>query len=189
MLDLLSLHKQILSAHIKDGDTAVDFTMGNGHDTLFLAQAVGENGRVYAFDIQEQALIHTKERLEQNGVSGRVQLLPVSHHLAAQYVKEQFSAGVFNLGYLPGGDKALTTRCETTRLAVLSALDLLKSGGILLIAVYPGHAEGEREGRMLCEILEKLDRKKYCAAVLKIINSADSPYFITVEKTPEKLKA
>ena len=56
MIDLLSLHKYFLSAHIKEGDTVADFTMGNGNDTLWLSNAVGENGKVYSFDIQESAL-------------------------------------------------------------------------------------------------------------------------------------
>ncbi len=189
MLDLLSLHKQILSAHLNQGDTAVDFTMGNGNDTLFLAQTVGANGHVYAFDIQEQALLQTKDRLELNGVADRVTLIKDSHHFAENYITKKFDAGVFNLGYLPGGDKTLTTKCETTRCAVLSALKLMKDGGILLIAVYPGHAEGEREGDMLHALFSELDRRQYCAAVLKIVNSPDSPYFFTVEKGRSKSRS
>ena len=41
MVDLLTLHKQFLAPHIKKGSVAVDFTMGNGHDTLWLSNAVG----------------------------------------------------------------------------------------------------------------------------------------------------
>ena len=36
MIDLLNLHKQFILTHLREGDVAVDFTMGNGHDTAFL---------------------------------------------------------------------------------------------------------------------------------------------------------
>ena len=43
MVDLLQLEKQFLLAHLREGDIAVDYTMGNGNDTLFLSKAVGES--------------------------------------------------------------------------------------------------------------------------------------------------
>ena len=64
MVDLVGLHKYFVMKHLKEGDTAVDFTMGNGNDTLFLSKAVGESGKVFAFDIQEDALISTRAHLE-----------------------------------------------------------------------------------------------------------------------------
>lgn len=182
MVDLMALEKQFLSAHIKEGAVAVDFTMGNGHDTLFLSKAIGESGRLYAFDIQEQALNNTRARLEENGCYKNYTLIQASHSLVKDYVKEKFDVGVFNLGYLPGGDKRITTLRETTLPAVDGALELLKSGGIILIAVYPGHAEGEIEGKLLTERLSTLDRKQICVSRFTILNSPTSPYFIAVEK-------
>ena len=64
MLDLKTTEKNFLVPHIKKGGVAVDFTRGNGHDTLWLSQAVGENGKVYAFDVQAAALDSTKALLE-----------------------------------------------------------------------------------------------------------------------------
>ena len=98
------------------------------------------------------------------------------------YVKEKFDVGVFNLGYLPGGDKRITTLRETTLPAVDAALDLLNDGGIILIAISPGHAEGEIEGKLLTEMLSTLDRKQICVSRFTILNSPTSPYFIAVEK-------
>ena len=66
MVDLTGLHKYFILEHLGEGDVAVDFTMGNGGDTLFLSKTVGESGRVYAFDIQEEALISTRAYLEEN---------------------------------------------------------------------------------------------------------------------------
>ena len=67
MVDLVGLHKHFILEHLGEGDVAVDFTMGNGGDTLFLSKTVGESGRVYAFDIQEEALTSTRAHLEANG--------------------------------------------------------------------------------------------------------------------------
>ncbi len=182
MVDLLELHKEFILRHLKTGDTAVDFTMGNGHDTLFLAQSVGENGHVYAFDIQEGAVENTRKLLTEQGVIDRVTLIHDSHHNAANYINREIKAGMFNLGYLPGGDKSVTTQRVTTLPAVKTALDLLSSDGILLIAIYPGHAEGELEGRELENYLPSLDRRTICISEFKIINSPTSPFFIMAEK-------
>jgi hypothetical protein len=88
---------------------------------------------------------------------------------------------MFNLGYLPGGDKSITTKRETTLEAIEKAIGLLDSDAILLIAVYPGHEEGEIEGELINELLSTLDRKKYCCAKFRIINSPTSSYFYIVE--------
>lgn len=181
MLDLLTTEKEFISRHIKKGGTAVDFTMGNGHDTLWLSKAVGEDGRVYAFDIQQQALDSTAKLLEENGV-GNVTLIKASHHLAGDYVKEPICVGMFNLGWLPGGDKSITTLHETTLPAIKTAVELLESGGGLLIAVYPGHPEGEVEGKMVTEMLSEYSRFQFTISCLKIINSPSSPFFFLVEK-------
>lgn len=182
MVDLMALEKQFLTAHIKEGITAVDFTMGNGHDTLFLSKAIGEKGKLYAFDIQDQALENTRKRLVENGCYENYTLIKASHSLVKDYVKEKINVGVFNLGYLPGGDKSITTLRETTLPAVDGALELLADDGIILIAIYPGHAEGEVEGKLLTEKLSALDRKQICVSRFTILNSPTSPYFIAIEK-------
>lgn len=181
MTDLLSEHKRFLSNHIKPGDTVVDFTAGNGHDTLWLAEKVGPSGKVYAFDIQSAACENTKNRLEESGLTKNWEIICDSHANVKEYIKEPIRAGVFNLGYLPGGDKSKTTLRESTKKAVEGALDLLSDDGILLIAIYPGHAEGEKEGEMLAGMLSELTRFKYCVVQYKIINSPTSPYFFAVE--------
>ena len=183
MVDLLDLQKSFILAHLHAGDTAVDFTMGNGNDTEFLSKTVGSEGRVYAFDIQEDALASTKKRLTENGAPENYTLICDSHHNVKNYVKEPIKAGMFNLGYLPGsGRKHITTMRETTMPAVEAALDLLSDDGILLVAVYPGHEEGDLEGKMLADYFATLDRRRVCASVFRILNSPTSPYFYIVEK-------
>ena len=183
MTDLLTLQKSFILSHLKEGDVCADFTMGNGHDTLFLSNTVKESGHVYAFDIQEGALISTKRRLEAEGSYENYTLIHDSHHNLKKYIDRKIKAGMFNLGYLPGSNnKSLTTKRETTLPAVKDALDMLDNDGILLIAVYPGHAEGEVEGKLLLEFFETIDRHEMSVSRFQIVNSPTSPYFFICEK-------
>ena len=182
MIDLLALQKSFILTHLQEGDTAVDFTMGNGHDTEFLSKTVGEAGHVYAFDVQEQAVASTRKNLAEAGCPQNYTLILDSHHNVKKYVTGPIKAGMFNLGYLPGSDKSVTTMRETTMPAIEAALDLLDHDGVLLIAVYPGHAEGDAEGKMVLDYLSTLDRRAICCTLIRIINSPTSPFFIVVEK-------
>lgn len=184
MLDLLDLHKKFILTHLHPGDTAVDYTMGNGHDTEFLSKTVGPDGHVYAFDIQEQALSSTAEHLKNAGCPENYTLIHASHHLVKDYVHEPVKAGMFNLGWLPGGDKSITTMRQTTLPAIEAAIDLMDRDAIVNIAVYPGHAEGDAEGKLICEFLSSLSRYRVCCTKVQILNSPTSPYFIVVETKP-----
>ena len=182
MIDHLAVATQFIEGHIRQGGTVVDFTMGNGHDTLWLSNKVGETGKVYAFDIQKAALESSKKLLEESGCPKNYTLILDSHANVKDYVKESICAGMFNLGYLPGSDKSVTTLRESTMKAVESAIELLEDGGGLLIAVYPGHTEGSLEGEMLNNYFSALIRKKICVSMLMIVISPTSPFFFMVEK-------
>ena len=183
MTDLLTLQKSFILSHLKEGDVCADFTMGNGHDTLFLSNTVKSAGHVYAFDIQEGALVSTKKRLETEGQYENYTLIHDSHHTLKKYIDRKIKAGMFNLGYLPGSNnKSLTTKRETTLPAVKDALDMLDNDGILLIAVYPGHAEGEVEGKLLLEYFQTIDRHEMSVSRFQIVNSPTSPYFFICER-------
>lgn len=183
VVDLLSMHKLFLKNHIKPGSAAADFTMGNGYDTAWLAEQVGENGRVYAFDVQEAALESTRARLEAAGLADRCTLIHDSHANALSYIQEPLCVSVFNLGWLPGSDRKITTQHESTLQAVNAAISLCDRDGIVLIAVYPGHAEGTLEGELLTELLSGLDRHTFSVSKFRIINSPKSPFFFAVERT------
>ena len=184
MVDLTGLHKYFILEHLSEGEVAVDFTMGNGNDTLFLSKTVGESGKVYAFDIQEEALVSTRAYLEANGAPENYNLICASHHRVKEFVKEPIKAGMFNLGYLPrSGKKAVTTLRETTMPAVEAAIDLLLPDGVLIVAIYPGHEEGALEGEMLREYFGTLSRFRICASEFRILNSPTSPYFFLIEKS------
>ena len=179
MVDLLDLHKYFLSAHIKEGGIAADFTMGNGNDTLWLSRMVGPEGHVYAFDVQAQALRNTVKRLREENAPKNCTLILDSHSNLKTYIKQPICAGMFNLGYLPGSNKVR----QTTRKAVTDAIDMLCPGGGLLIAVYPGHEEGHLEGEMLREMLSAYSRFIYSVSEFHIINSPSSPFFFLVERS------
>ena len=186
MVDLTGLHKHFILEHLGEGDVAVDFTMGNGNDTLFLSRTVGECGRVYAFDIQPEALTSTEAHLKSEGAPENYTLICASHHLVKEYVSEPIKAGMFNLGYLPrSGKKCVTTMRETTMPAVKAALELLAPDGVLIVAIYPGHEEGALEGEMLRRYFSTLSRFRICASEFHILNSPTSPYFYLLEKSPK----
>ena len=147
------LARDALLQAVNAGDTVVDATMGNGHDTLFLAEQVGPEGHVCAFDIQESALESTRALLEAHHAADRVTLFCQSHAELAGSVPAGIAAAVFNLG--------CTTRTASTRQAVLAALELLKPGGIVTICAYPGHPEGEKELEMLIQLLSSLSNRAY----------------------------
>lgn len=184
MVELTELHKYFISQHLNEGEVAVDFTMGNGNDTLFLSKYVGETGRVYAFDIQPQALVSTERLLIENHVPKNYQLILASHHRAEEFIKEPIKAGIFNLGYLPrSGKKEITTMCKTTMPAIESAIKLLAPDGVIIVAIYPGHKEGEMEGEMVRKYLKTLSKYRICPSEFRILNSPTSPYFFLIEKS------
>lgn len=136
---------QILSAKLKPGDRAADATIGNGWDTLKLCELVGESGKVYGFDIQEKAVLTTKERLAKAGFMERAELFCCSHSEAGERIHENIQAFTMNLGYLPGGDKQIVTRSESTVAALKVLTQLLSSGGLGLVLIYYGHPGGKEE--------------------------------------------
>lgn len=176
-----------LSEVLRPGDLAIDGTMGNGHDTLMLAKAVGTNGRVLSFDIQEKALESTRLRLETEGLlDGRVQLILDGHQNADKYISGSVKGAIFNLGYLPGGDHSIITLKDTTLLAVNQVLKRLIPGGRMVIVVYPGHPGGDQEREAVEKLATDLDNKKY--RVLKVINRpALAPGVLLIEKAGDSI--
>lgn len=164
------------------GSRAVDATAGNGHDTLFLAGGVGPGGRVYALDIQEEALESTRKRISEAGLSDKVIIIPGGHQDMESLVGEPVDAVMFNLGYLPGGDRSVITRPETTREGLRAALRILRPGGRLSVVVYTGHPGSREESGEVSGLLAALDPGENSVQKLLFWNSrGDSPelYFVT----------
>lgn len=139
--------QELLEGALYDGAVAVDGTMGGGGDALFLCERVGDAGKVYTFDVQPDALVRTRGKLEEAGLIDRATLICAGHERIAEFVRQPVDAAMFNLGWLPGGDKAFTTRVATTLTALDACLSLLKPRGLITVCAYPGHPEGEAELR------------------------------------------
>ncbi len=156
-----------LTAHVHDlvqnvlqpGDFAIDATMGNGHDTLFLAQQIGVLGKVYAFDIQPLAIQQTRELVNAAAIENVV-LVEASHakmqHFIPHELHGKIAAVMFNLGYLPGGDKSIITQIDSTIVAIRTAVQLLKTGGIMTVLAYVGHPGGRAEAEAVRDVMQQL---------------------------------
>lgn len=174
---------ELMEAALFPGAQAVDATMGKGRDTLWLCQRVGPQGRVYAFDVQPEAVDRTRSLLEAEGLLDRATLFCEGHQHMAECVREPVDAVMFNLGWLPGAPHAVTTRAETTLQAVDAALSLLKPQGLLTVCVYPGHAEGARELEALRAWAGCLDPRAFDALLKCYVNQPnDPPQLIAVKK-------
>ena len=160
---------------IGPGMTVIDATMGNGGDTERLCRLVGEMGRVIAFDVQAQAVERTRARLEAAGLLARAELHLAGHERVREFVTEPVDAAVFNLGWLPGGDKSVTTRVETTLAALDGCLALLRPHGLLTVCAYPGHDEGSAELARVWEWARGLDGRRFAAMERAYLNQPSAP--------------
>lgn len=193
----LAMH--IIRAYVKPGDIVIDATCGNGKDTLALAAM--DPAALYAFDIQEEAVRETVRLLEENGYSIRkgsqeckgspsgvhITVEQLAHENLCSYFDDQLSGSVrtvvFNLGYLPGGDRSVTTKAETTLEAVRSAMDLIAKDGLVCITMYSGHPEGREEKTALLEFAEGLDdRMWHCAFISMPNQKKDPPEILLITK-------
>ena len=166
---------EMIEPAVYPGARAVDATMGNGYDTCWLSGLVGETGKVYAFDVQQEAVDRTRERLIQAGVEERAQLFCAGHERMAELIHEEVDVIMFNLGWLPGAEHGVTTLMETTLQAVEAGLSILKEDGLMTICIYPGHDEGTREKNALLEWAAKLDDRKYDAMLKAYLNQPNHP--------------
>jgi len=177
--------KELIENAVFPGAKAIDATMGNGHDTKWLCELTGETGHVYAFDIQAQAVEITKKRLEAAGVAERATLIHAGHERMKEFVDCSADAIVFNLGWLPSGDKSVTTLTPTTLAAVTAATDLLAPGGIMTVCVYPGHSEGAREREALLDWASRLPHTVFDVMLRQYLNQpGDPPLMIAVRRRP-----
>jgi glycine/D-amino acid oxidase-like deaminating enzyme len=177
----------IVAAVIEQGDAVVDATLGNGFDSAFLASCVGPKGKVYAFDVQNQAIEVSARLLEEKKLADRVILLQQSHETMCRELSQRgekaIKAAMFNLGYRPGSDKTVTTHFTTTRIALEQALDLLAPGGVITILAYTGHAGGQREAQQVLDWLELIDRSIFSVTFVNAdIPNQRAPILIAVHK-------
>lgn len=177
----IQLSHDFLEEVLDQDSIAVDATMGNGNDTAFLASLAK---KVYAFDIQEQALEKTRERLAQLGLDN-AELILSGHEKVDTYVSEPIRAAIFNLGYLPSADKSVITKPDTTLIAIEKILDRLEVGGRLSIMIYYGHKGGNQEKDAVLDYVRQLDQNRFTAMLYQPLNQVNTPPFLVMV---EKLK-
>lgn len=180
---ITEVNKIFLEKIIEKGHVVIDATMGNGYDTVYLGNLVGETGKVYAFDVQEEALTSTRKKVIRDNMEDRVELILDGHENLDKYVKEDVSCVVFNLGYLPRAKHMVITKPDTTLEAIKKSLELLKPNGVISIAAYIGHEGGLNEKNYICEYLDNLDQKQYNVLRMEFTNQINNPpQLILVEK-------
>lgn len=178
----------LVKHQIRPGAIAVDATVGNGHDTLFLVEQIGTTGRLFGFDIQQSALDITRARLEQAKLSEGVTLFQANHAVMTEKIPVQYQSKIdaimFNLGYLPGGDKSVITLADSTLTALNSAGQILSPGGIITILAYPGHDGGGIETAQVRLWCEQLNGEQFAVQILTPMkDNISAPVLFAIYKT------
>ena len=173
----LHFSHSLLEEILQPGDHVIDATMGNGYDTVFMAEKIGKTGHVYSFDVQKEALLSTKSKLTEQDLLDRTSLFLQGHETLGTVVDEaqHIKAGIFNLGYLPKSDKSVITLPETTRTAMEEILKRLVPRGRMILVVYYGHEGGEKELDMVQDYCQSLPQEKYNVLKYQFINQKNNP--------------
>lgn len=169
-ISLVNAAHNLIRDTLHPGDIAVDATVGNGHDTLFLIEQVSPSGRVFGFDIQQTAIDLTKEKFQQTHSPECLTLIHASHADMSDKIPAHYHGNIkaimFNLGYLPGGDKSIITRTDSTVMALNSAIRILSSNGIITVMAYPGHPGGDLETDQVKSWCEQLDDNQFKISII-----------------------
>lgn len=170
----------VLESFLKKDHLAVDLTAGNGKDTLFLARRAS---RVLAMDIQQAAMDKTEALLKKEAIKN-AELILDSHENVSRYVDlAEVDAFVMNLGYLPGGDKKITTAWPATKRTLSEILAVMKSGALISLAIYPGHDAGKVESEGMEEMIGALDQKAYKVVKITFPNQNHCPpYWVGIAR-------
>ncbi|WP_409297113.1 class I SAM-dependent methyltransferase [Peribacillus sp. SCS-26] len=184
---ILPFARKLLQLAIPNGGIAVDATMGNGHDTAFLAELTGEDGHVFGFDVQQTALENTRKRLEEKKAEGNVTLFNAGHENLKDYIPADYhgkiNGAVFNLGYLPGGDKSIATHGGTTIRAVEQLLEIMAAEAVIVLVVYHGHPEGKMEKDRVLSFAASIPQEEAHVMQYSFINQVnDPPFILAIEK-------
>ena len=173
--DISIISHAIIKNFLENKKCAIDATLGNGHDTDFLSENFE---RVYAFDIQKEACENYETKKVKN-----VKVINDSHSEFEKYINEEVDCIMYNLGFLPGGNKEITTMHESSLKSIKDGLDILSSGGIMTICIYTGHDEGKIEETCIMELLKDLPKNKFGVMEHRFINRKNNPpILVVVEK-------
>lgn len=180
---ILPFSKSLIDSYVKENSIVIDATCGNGNDTFYLAQKVPK-GHVYGFDIQKEAIENTQYKVKK---FSNVSLIHDGHENIKQYVQHEhlgkIDAAIFNLGYLPKGDKSIVTKPNTTIKAIEDIFNLMQVEGIIILVIYHGHEEGKIERDQLLKYLYNMDQQKAHVLQYQFINQKNSaPFICAIEK-------
>ncbi len=170
---------------LKPGDLAIDATLGNGRDTAILAERVGPHGLVIGFDLQQEALDSARARLTSPGTADRVILVKTGHEgmagvLAQRAPGRRPRAVMFNLGYLPGGNREFATKADTTLAALAAAFELIAPGGIITVVCYPGHAGGQDEQDAVLVWARSIPSFRATVVLYQFLNAHKAPCLLAI---------
>ena len=179
----LEMAHDFLAQFITKDDVVLDATMGNGHDTLFLAKLAKQ---VYAFDIQEQALQKTSQRLQEAGLTN-VELLLLCHENVYEFASD-VKAAIFYLGYLPTAYKSIITIPHTTIEALEKLCQMLVKGGRIAIMIYYGHEGGDIERDAVMDYVSQLPQQEYTATIYRTLNQINNPPFLVMIEKLERYR-
>jgi hypothetical protein len=183
----VDLGHRFFSPLFQDGDVAIDATCGNGKDSLVLAGFLSrkKHTSLLCIDIQEIAVRNTEKLLQKEAS----EFLPFvtfetrSHETFPKDLKGSVKLVIYNLGYLPGSDKTLTTKVSSTLTSVTNAMNILAPGGVINITCYPGHPEGALEEAALTEFLSTLDPALWSVTGVRFHNRKASPSVLLLQKS------
>lgn len=179
---ILEYAHHLLQKNIQEGDTIIDATCGNGHDTVFLSRLAGETGHVFGFDIQPEAIQNTAKRLNSSATLQNTTLIQDSHSNFLHHISvdklTRLGGAIFNLGYLPGSDKSVVTTSDATITATEGILTHLKANGIIVLVIYYGHHGGKAEMEDIMKYARLLDQKRFTVLYYAFLNQKNNPPFI-----------
>ncbi|MGM0379768.1 MAG: tRNA (mnm(5)s(2)U34)-methyltransferase [Bacillota bacterium] len=169
----------LIKEKVKSNFLCIDATLGNGYDTLFLLENLKKDGFVFGFDIQKDAIKNTEKLLNTKGKSN-YKLIKDSHENFKDYIEKKVDLVVYNLGYLPGGDKSITTKSKSTLKSIKVAMDILKRAGKIFITAYPGHSEGKNELDLIKDFFKTVDQRDFNIAKIDFYNQVNKPPVIFI---------
>ncbi|NGX53432.1 MAG: 2-phytyl-1,4-naphtoquinone methyltransferase [Chlamydiae bacterium] len=178
---ITSLAHEQWSKIVSPGDTVIDATCGNGQDMLALAQLLNGQGELIGYDIQKEALQKSEERLKKSLTPDQLQIITFRHQSHETFLEKSAKLIVYNLGYLPGGDKSLTTQTVTTLQSLQSACGVIIPGGTISVMCYVGHEEGKREEEAVREFVQTLPSDRWCCTHHRIINRQQAPSLLLIQ--------
>lgn len=186
-LNAILLCHNLLLPKVREAHCLVDATTGNGKDTVFLAQNSAADSMVYAFDIQEQAIVAASKHIKDHELAHKVQFICDNHKNVGQYIEQPIDVAMFNLGYLPGEQHEIRTTAQTTMLALVAVISRLAVGGIISIVAYPGHEGGREENNSIREYIRELPSKQFTVVAIDMLNHRKNPPILyVIEKTSLK---